>query len=64
MRFNPSSKTQKPEQRRISSGPRRPGKRRAAIVELLIGRTRLLVRVDKGDERHRRTLLEDNPTSG
>jgi hypothetical protein len=64
MRLNPSLKTQKPHRQPTSSRPRRLGNRRPAIFEVLIQRSRLLVSVDKGKECHRRTLLEDNPTSG
>ena len=64
MRPNPSLTTQTGRREPESIQPRRPGDRRWTIVELLIGRTRPLVHDDKGKECQRRTLLEDNPTSG
>ena len=64
MRPNPSLKAQKPNEPQTTNEERPLGDRRSAVFELLIGRTRLWVSVEKGEECRRRTLLEDNPTSG
>jgi hypothetical protein len=64
MRLNPSLKAQKPKRQSTSNDERPLSERRPEILELLISRTCLLVSVEKGEECRRRTLLEDNPTSG
>jgi hypothetical protein len=67
MRLNSSLKTREPNGRSTSNGERRLGgrrERRLAVVELLVTRTRSLVTVDEAENCRRRTLLEDNPTSG
>ena len=67
MRLNSSLKTREANGRSASRRERPPGERRVrrlAIVELLVTRTRKWVAVDREEECRRRSLLEDNPTSG
>jgi hypothetical protein len=67
MRLGPSLKMREPNGRSTLSRGLRLGERRErrlAIVELLVTRTGHLIPVDREQGRPRRSLLEDNPTSG